>query len=127
MAEAAEGMRAALEGVAFADPSVPLLANADARLLTTAAACRAELVDHLTTGVDWIAAVNAMTAAGVTSFAEVGPGRVLTGLVRRIAPVADVRSLDDPGSPGSLADPGDSGSPGSLADPDATDAPSDPA
>ena len=105
MTEAAAGMRAALASVQFADPAVPLLANADATPLTTAEACRAELVDHLTTGVDWIAAVGAMTAAGVTRFVEVGPGRVLSGLIRRIAPDAETLPLDDPNAPGGLADP----------------------
>jgi [acyl-carrier-protein] S-malonyltransferase len=107
MAGAAAGMAAALAGVAFRDPAVPLLANADASQLTTAAACRAELVDHLTTGVDWIAAVTAMRDAGVTRFVEVGPGRVLSGLVRRIAPDAEILPLDDPNAPGGLADPDD--------------------
>ena len=105
MAEAAAGMRAVLADVPFRDPVIPLLANADAALLTTAEACRAELVDHLMTGVDWIAAVAAMTAAGVTSFVEVGPGRVLSGLIRRIAPDAETIPLDDPNAPGGLADP----------------------
>ena len=105
MAEAAEGMRAVLAGVQFSDPAVPLLANATAAPLATAEACRAELVDHLTTGVDWIAAVTAMKAAGVTRFVEVGPGRVLSGLVRRIAPDAETVPLDDPSAPGGLADP----------------------
>ena len=105
MADAATGMRAALASVAFADPVVPLLANADASPLTTADACRAELVDHLTTGVDWIAAVRAMSATGVTRFVEVGPGRVLSGLIRRIVPEAETIALDDPDAPGGLADP----------------------
>jgi [acyl-carrier-protein] S-malonyltransferase len=104
MAAAAAGMREALAGVAFHDPAVPLLANADARPLTTADACRAELVDHLTTGVDWIAAVTAMRSAGVDRFVEVGPGRVLSGLIRRIAPDAETIPLDEPGAPGGLAD-----------------------
>src|SRR5689334_2683183 len=60
MAEAAEGMRAVLQAVTFHDPSTPLLANADARPLTTAEACRAELVEHLTQGVDWVRAVETM-------------------------------------------------------------------
>src|SRR5689334_15785095 len=98
MAEAAEGMRAALAGVDFSDPAVPLLANADARPIKTADACRAELVEHLTAGVDWILAVERMTAAGVTTFVEVGPGKVLTGLIKRIAPDADVIPGDDPAS-----------------------------
>jgi [acyl-carrier-protein] S-malonyltransferase len=96
MAEAAEGMRAALAGIAFSAPSGPLLANRDARPIETAEACRTELVEHLTAGVDWIRAVERMTAAGVTTFVEVGPGRVLTGLIKRIAPEAEVIPADDP-------------------------------
>jgi [acyl-carrier-protein] S-malonyltransferase len=98
MAEAAEGMRTALGDVEFLDPEPPLLANADARPITTAAACRAELVEHLTTGVDWIRVIEQMMASGVTTFVEVGPGRVLTGLIKRISPDAEVIPADDPAS-----------------------------
>jgi [acyl-carrier-protein] S-malonyltransferase len=105
MAEAADGMRAILSDVRFADPVVPLLANADARPLTTGDACRAELVEHLTTGVDWVRAVETMAAAGVTTFVEVGPGRVLTGLVKRILPDAEAVALDDPAAADRLAVP----------------------
>lgn len=96
MAEAADGMRAAMSDVTFHDPTVPLLANADARPIETAAGCRDELVEHLTAGVDWIRIVERMASAGVTTFVEIGPGRVLTGLVKRIAPDAEVISADDP-------------------------------
>jgi [acyl-carrier-protein] S-malonyltransferase len=95
MAEAAAGMAAALSTVAFHDPVVRLLANADAGPITTADAARAELVEHLTAGVDWVAAVERMTASGVNTFVEIGPGRVLTGLVKRIAPEADAIAVDD--------------------------------
>jgi [acyl-carrier-protein] S-malonyltransferase len=105
MAEAAAGMRRVLADISFRDPVVPLLANADAREITTADAARAELVDHLTAGVDWVGAVERMTANGVTTFIEVGPGRVLTGLIKRIAPDADAIALDDPSSPDRLAVP----------------------
>jgi [acyl-carrier-protein] S-malonyltransferase len=98
MAEAADGMRTALAGVTFHDPEPPLLANADARPLTTAEACRTELVEHLTTGVDWIRIVERMAEAGVTTYVEVGPGRVLTGLLKRIVPEADLIPADDPAS-----------------------------
>ncbi len=98
MAAAADGMRTALAGVTFHDPQPPLLANADARPVETAEACRAELVEHLTTGVDWIRIVERMAAAGVTTFVEIGPGRVLTGLLKRIVPDADVIPADDPAS-----------------------------
>jgi [acyl-carrier-protein] S-malonyltransferase len=96
MAEAAEGMRRILGAVDFQRPAPALLANADAHLLETAADCRTELVDHLTAGVDWVAAVERMAAAGVATFVEVGPGRVLSGLTKRIAPDAEVVPLDDP-------------------------------
>jgi [acyl-carrier-protein] S-malonyltransferase len=105
MAEAAEGMRRILADIEFHDPTIPLLANADARPVATAAEARAELVEHLTAGVDWVAAVERMTASGVDTFIEVGPGRVLTGLIKRIAPDATTISLDDPGSPERLAIP----------------------
>jgi [acyl-carrier-protein] S-malonyltransferase len=98
MAQAADGMREALTGIAFRDPDAPLLANKDARRIETADACRTELVEHLTAGVDWIRAVETMAAAGVTTFVEIGPGRVLTGLIKRIVPDADVIPADDPAS-----------------------------
>ena len=79
MAAAAEGMQRVLADVDFQDPRAPLLANADARPLTTADECRAELVEHLTRGVDWVAAVESMTRQGVDTFVEIGPGKVLTG------------------------------------------------
>lgn len=105
MSRAAEGMREVLAGVSFSDPAAPLLANADARPLETAEACRSELVEHLTRGVDWVAAVEAMTAAGVIRFVEVGPGKVLTGLIKRIAADAHAHALDDPSAAGRLSLP----------------------
>jgi [acyl-carrier-protein] S-malonyltransferase len=105
MAEAAEGMRRALAEVEFRDPAIPLLANADARLITTADDARLELIEHLTAGVDWVAAVRRMSADGVGTFIEIGPGRVLTGLIKRIAPEAEVIATDDPSAPGGIALP----------------------
>ena len=105
MSRAADAMREILAAVDFADPRAPLLANADARPLTTGEACRAELVEHLTRGVDWIAAVQSMSAAGVNRFIEVGPGKVLTGLIKRIVPDAEGFALDDAAAPARLAVP----------------------
>ncbi len=105
MAAAADGMRAALADVTFREPVAPLLANADARILTTADECRAELIDHLTRGVDWVRAIEVMRASGVDTFLEVGPGKVLTNLIRRIAPDVRAIAIDDPAGPGGIADP----------------------
>ena len=108
MADAAAGMRTALAPVAFHDPDAPLLANADAAPLTTGEACRAELIEHLTRGVDWVAAVTAMTDAGVRTFVEVGPGRVLAGLVKRIDSEATIIAIDDITTEGGLVLPRES-------------------
>ena len=105
MAGAAVAMRAILADIPFADPTTSLLANADARVITSGPDARAELIEHLTTGVDWVRAIEVMAAEGVDTFIEVGPGRVLTGLTKRIAPDARALSTDDPNSPGSLAVP----------------------
>jgi [acyl-carrier-protein] S-malonyltransferase len=102
MRNAAEGMRAALEDVTFRDPSAPLVANADARPITTAEEARNELIEHLTRGVDWVRAVQNMRDAGVDTFVEVGPGKVLSNLINRIAPEVAAFSLDDPSDPGAL-------------------------
>ena len=104
MAEAAAAMRETLAPVTFHDPSPPLLANADAHEIMTGEAARAELVEHLTAGVDWVGAVGRMTDAGVTTFVEIGPGRVLTGLIKRIAPEAEVIPADDAASLDRLLD-----------------------
>jgi [acyl-carrier-protein] S-malonyltransferase len=96
MAEAAAAMRDVIAAIDFHDPTIPLIANADARPITTADGARNELVEHLTAGVDWVAAVERMASAGVSTFIEVGPGRVLTGLIKRIAPDAESIALDDP-------------------------------
>jgi [acyl-carrier-protein] S-malonyltransferase len=105
MAEAAEGMTRVLAPIHFSDPAIPLLANADARPITTADGARAELIDHLTRGVDWVAAVGRMTADGVTTFVEIGPGKVLTGLIKRIAPEANVIAVDEASAPDGIAVP----------------------
>ena len=105
MAEAAAGLSRVLAGVVFHDPEPPLVANADARPITTAEACRTELVDHLTAGVDWVRAIETIAARGVSTFIEVGPGRVLSGLIKRILPEAEVIALDDPSAPDRLSVP----------------------
>lgn len=97
MEEAAAGMRDALGAVTVHDPKITMLSNATATPIRTAAELRRELSDHLTTGVDWIAAIDATAAAGTTRYVEVGHGRVLSGLVKRIpsATGAEILSIDE--------------------------------
>ncbi|MGZ8528235.1 MAG: ACP S-malonyltransferase, partial [Candidatus Limnocylindrales bacterium] len=76
------------------------------RPLTTGEAARGELVEHLTAGVDWVRAIETLCGQGVTTFIEIGPGRVLTGLIKRIAPDAEAIATDVPTAPDGLAVPG---------------------
>jgi [acyl-carrier-protein] S-malonyltransferase len=95
MAEAAQGMRAALANIEFREPTAALLANGDARPILDGEGARDELIEHLTAGVDWVGAVQKMIDDGVDTFLEVGPGKVLTNLIKRIAPDATAIALDD--------------------------------
>ena len=88
-----------LAKVPFRDPNVPMLGNVHASVIKTAEALRTELTEHLVHGVQWTATVRRLDAGGVTDFVEIGPGRVLSGLIRRITPEARTHPLDGPGEP----------------------------
>jgi len=85
-----------LAKVPFRDPQVPMLGNVHATLIHTAEGLRSELTEHLVHGVQWTASVKRMAAEGVTDFVEIGPGRVLSGLIRRISPEAVTFAVDVP-------------------------------
>lgn len=98
MQPAAEGMRAALTRVAIRDPRLPVIGNATAQPLVAATDVRSELIAQLTSPVLWQASVELMATAGVTTFVEFGPGRVLTGLIKRIVPTARLRNVNSAAS-----------------------------
>ena len=93
MQPAAEAMRAALADVAMQAPVVPVMANVGAAPLSDVAAIRDSLVAQVTGTVRWRECVEAMAAAGVDRFVELGSGKVLAGLVKRIAPTATPLSV----------------------------------
>jgi [acyl-carrier-protein] S-malonyltransferase len=84
MAPAAAALRAAIDAVTFTTPQIPVIGNTQAQRLTTPEAIRAELVAQLTGSVRWTGTLQTMLAGGVTTFVEIGPGEVLTGLVKRV-------------------------------------------
>ncbi len=84
MAEAAAAFRHALEKVPLRRPRIPFIANATADELTEPESIREALVRQLTSPVRWRGSVREMIRRGVARFVEVGPGDVLTGLLRRI-------------------------------------------
>ncbi|WP_445503949.1 ACP S-malonyltransferase [Microvirga sp. G4-2] len=85
MQPAADAMREALAGVTVNAPVVPVVANVEAAPITDPAAIKDALVRQVTGTVRWRECVAYMAAQGVESFYEVGSGKVLTGLVKRIA------------------------------------------
>ena len=89
MQPAADAMAEALANVAIHAPRVPVVANVHAAPLTDPAAIRRSLVAQVTGTVRWRECVAFMAGQGVTTFYEIGSGKVLTGLVRRIAEGAE--------------------------------------
>ena len=96
MAPAAQAMARALASVALRAPAVTLYANVAAAPVAEPEAIRAALVEQVTGTVRWRESVSAMAASGVGRFHELGAGRVLTGLVRRIAPGAAASAVGTP-------------------------------
>ena len=96
MQPAADAMRAALADVAMQAPVVPVMANVGAAPLSDPDAIRASLVAQVTGTVRWRECVEAIAAAGVSDFVEVGSGKVLSGLVKRIASGATAATVGTP-------------------------------
>ena len=96
MAPAADVMRDALGQVAMQIPNVPVVANVTAERATDPDEIRALLVRQVTETVRWRECILACTAMGVDSFLELGAGKVLSGLVRRISPDSTAASAGTP-------------------------------
>jgi [acyl-carrier-protein] S-malonyltransferase len=85
-----------MAGLEWQDPKPPLVSNASAQVVDSAAGVREALTVQITSPVLWASCVRTLLDAGVTSFLELGSGRVLGGLVRQIEPEADVLSAGSP-------------------------------
>jgi [acyl-carrier-protein] S-malonyltransferase len=96
MAPAAEEMAAALAEVAIRAPAVPVVANVVAEGVTDPARIRALLVEQITHAVRWREGVAWMAGQGVGDFWEIGAGKALSGMVRRIAKEAETRAVLSP-------------------------------
>jgi [acyl-carrier-protein] S-malonyltransferase len=96
MQPAADVMAEALSKVSVKAPQVPVVANALAQAIADPAAIVDALVRQVTGTVRWRESVLFMAAAGVTSFYEIGSGKVLAGLIKRIAETAAVSSIGTP-------------------------------
>jgi [acyl-carrier-protein] S-malonyltransferase len=96
MAPAAKVMEAALAGIDLKAPSVPLVSNVTAAPVTDPAEIRRRLVEQVTGMVRWRESIVWLSRTGIDQFVEVGAGKVLSGLTRRIVPGAAVFSVVTP-------------------------------
>jgi len=95
MKPAEEKLRPILEEAHFKDLWVALVSNVDASPIGTATAVRNALLRQVTSPVRWVESVQKMVAMGVRRFVEVGPGNVLTGLIKRIDPSVELINVSD--------------------------------
>jgi [acyl-carrier-protein] S-malonyltransferase len=93
MAPAAARLAAELEKIEVSTPRLPVVSNVTAEPTRDAGRIRALLVEQVTACVRWEESVKNMAQAGVTSAYEVGPGKVLAGLCKRIAPAMTMKEL----------------------------------
>ncbi|MBD0847965.1 ACP S-malonyltransferase [Pectobacterium versatile] len=98
MEPAAKKLAVALESVTFNSPVIPVVNNVDARIETTPEAIRDALVRQLHCPVRWTDCVEFMASQGIESLLEVGPGKVLTGLTKRIVDTLTAAAVNDPAS-----------------------------
>ena len=96
MEEAGRRLGDAIAGISFRMPGVPVISNVEARPIDSAGSIHELLVRQVSSPVLWEESVLAMARQGIGRFVEVGPGRVLTGMVKRIEPGAERFSFEDP-------------------------------
>ena len=96
MREAADRLAEAMAGVEWLPPALPVVQNVDAGVHADATAVREALVRQLYLPVQWTGCVRALAEAGATRLGECGPGKVLTGLAKRLDKTLDARPLGTP-------------------------------
>lgn len=95
MKDAGEKLAKELDTITIRDLRFPIVNNADAKFLRTAAELKPSLIRQISSSLYWEDSINRLTAEGFDTFIEVGPGKVLSGLVKRIAKDAKVLNVED--------------------------------
>jgi [acyl-carrier-protein] S-malonyltransferase len=98
MREAAEAMRGPLFEAAWSDPTVPVYSNVTAQPVQDTESIPGLLAEQIVSGVRWEETVRDMIADGIQVFVELGPGKVLSGLIRRIDPSVTLLNAEDTAS-----------------------------
>lgn len=102
LAPAGEKLAERLQTVDVRVPAVPVIANVDVEVHQTPDAVRAALARQASSAVQWVKTIERMKAEGVTDVVECGPGKVLTGLLRRIAPELNGHNIYDEATLGAV-------------------------
>ena len=95
MQPAQEEVARVLAAVPMADPRIPVAANVSGGLVTSAQGARNALIQQVTGAVRWVDCMNTLVAAGAELFIEVGPGKVLCGLLKQIDPAQKSLNVED--------------------------------
>ncbi len=95
MQPAQEELARVLASIELKNPRIPVAANVTGELVTTADAARDALIRQVTGTVRWVECMQTLIAAGAQAFAEVGPGKVLSGLLRQIDPAQKSSNVED--------------------------------
>lgn len=95
MQPAVDDMAQIMAKVNFKDPSVPIIANVTAQPLTSGSQFKDELLKQLLSGVQWQRSIEYMLKQGVSKFIEIGPGKVLAGLIKRISRDVETTNIGD--------------------------------
>jgi [acyl-carrier-protein] S-malonyltransferase len=93
MQPASVGLAAAIAEMTFNDAALPVISNISARPLRTSAEFQKELAEQIVSPVQWTKTVEFLAAEGVAAFVEIGPGQVLSGLIKRVAKGATIYSV----------------------------------
>lgn len=98
MQEAAQAFAHFVKDFAFHNPAFPVITNVDAQLTTQGPACQDKLAQQIASSVRWSQTISQMNQAGIDTFIELGPGKVLTGMMKRLCKDARLFNISDSAS-----------------------------
>ena len=95
MEPAKAGLIDTVSNLEFHDPKIPIIANCNAEPLTNGESIKRELISQMSSCVQWSKSMDYMIGEGITKFIEIGPGRALSGMLKRFGPDVTTLSIND--------------------------------
>ena len=94
MREAADRLAPRLEQLSFSEAQIPIIQNVDAQVRRSSSEIKQALIQQLHQPVRWVESINSLKRVSETNIIEIGPGKVLSGLIRRIDTIFDIKNID---------------------------------